>query len=93
METPKSIAPGAMLIHHALTDGRLKADSPNRDLAAVACCHPRTANRYLTSLEQAGLVRIVRVIPNAAGLGTDPTGRRLFAVPRDVAELVTRAAS
>jgi hypothetical protein len=90
MEKPtlKPLPSGAHAIYRALTDGRLKADAPNHELAAVAHCHPRTANRYLTALTNAGMVRIVRVVPNAAGIGTDPTGRRLYAV-EPTAEPVT----
>jgi len=50
-------------------------------------CHPRTANRHLTSLVTRGLVRVERHTPNANGLGTDPSGRRIY--PTEAATVLT----
>lgn len=74
----KPLNPSASLILSNLLDGYIKPSVTNAELAVIIGCHPRTANRYLTSLATRGLVRIERHPPNHGGLGTDPSGRRIY---------------
>lgn len=74
----KPFNPSANVILSSLLDGYIKPSVTNAELAVIIGCHPRTANRHLTSLATRGLVRIERHPPNGAGLGTDPSGRRIY---------------
>lgn len=49
----------------------------NTKIAAILGCAPRTVSRYLANLEASGHITIERRSPNAAGVGTDPTGRTI----------------
>lgn len=66
------------IILASLMSEEVSSSVTNAELAAILRCHPRTANRHLTSLTRLGLVRVERHTPNANGFGTDPSGRRLY---------------
>jgi len=74
----ESLKPQERIILTSLITGYISPSVTNADLATILRCHPRTANRHLTRLTALDLVRIERHTPNASGLGTDPSGRRLY---------------
>jgi biotin operon repressor len=57
----------------------------NRRLGAELHCSERTISRHLATLELEGRIRIERRPPNRDGIGTDPTGRTIIALPLDEA--------